>query len=80
MGIDQGLLAGTIVGTLLAALLSGQFRIATFSEAETPSLLRYAAGPAMMGFGGILAVGCTIGAGFTGGSVLAVRRERCPHT
>ena len=25
-----------------------------------------------MGFGGILAVGCTIGAGFTGGSVLAV--------
>jgi uncharacterized membrane protein YedE/YeeE len=25
-----------------------------------------------MGFGGILAVGCTIGAGFTGGSVLAI--------
>jgi uncharacterized membrane protein YedE/YeeE len=25
-----------------------------------------------MGFGGILAVGCTIGAGLTGGSVLAV--------
>ena len=49
-----------------------QFRIATFSEPGTPSVLRYALGAALMGFGGILAVGCTIGAGFTGGSVLAV--------
>jgi len=71
-GFDQGLLLGTIAGALVAALCFGAFRIATFSEPGTPSALRYASGSALMGFGGILAVGCTIGAGFTGGSVLAV--------
>ena len=71
-GLDQGLLAGTVVGALLAAILFRDFRLATFSDPEAPSILRYAAGSAMMGFGGILAVGCTIGAGFTGGSVLAI--------
>jgi len=72
IGLDQGLLAGTLVGALLAAVLFRQFRVVTFSEPGTPSILRYTAGSALMGFGGILAVGCTIGAGFTGGSVLAV--------
>ena len=72
IGMDQGLLFGTIVGAFLAAFLSGQFRIAAFSEPGTPHVLRYVAGSVLMGFGGILAVGCTIGAGFTGGSVLAV--------
>jgi len=42
------------------------------AEVNTPSILRYTAGSVLMGFGGILAVGCTIGAGFTGGSVLAL--------
>ncbi|WP_299867798.1 YeeE/YedE family protein [uncultured Hoeflea sp.] len=71
-GLDQGILIGAIVGALLAALLSGEFRIATFAEPGTPSIWRYATGSVLMGFGGILAVGCTIGAGLTGGSVLAV--------
>ncbi|PWW01911.1 sulfur transporter [Hoeflea marina] len=71
-GLDQGILAGILAGALIASLLFGQFRIATFSEAGTPSILRYTVGAVLMGFGGILAVGCTIGAGFTGGSVLAI--------
>lgn len=71
-GLDQGVLAGTLVGALVAALLFRDFRIATFAEPGTPSVLRYTAGAVLMGFGGILAVGCTIGAGFTGGSVLAL--------
>jgi uncharacterized membrane protein YedE/YeeE len=70
-GLDQGLLAGTLVGAFLAAVLFREFRIVTFAEPGAPSILRYAAGSVLMGFGGILAVGCTIGAGFTGGSVLA---------
>ena len=61
-----------ILGAFVASLLFREFRIATFAEPGTPSILRYTAGAALMGFGGILAVGCTIGAGFTGGSVLAV--------
>lgn len=71
-GLDQGLLVGVLAGAGLAALLSGEFRVATFSEPDVPSVLRYAAGSALMGFGGILAVGCTVGAGLTGGSVLAL--------
>ncbi|MCV0396293.1 MAG: YeeE/YedE family protein [Rhizobiaceae bacterium] len=71
-GWDQGLLAGTVLGAFAAAILFRDFRIATFSEPGTPSILRYAIGAVLMGFGGILAVGCTIGAGFTGGSVLAI--------
>jgi uncharacterized membrane protein YedE/YeeE len=71
-GLDQGVLIGAVLGAFLAALVSGEFRIATFAEPGTPSVWRYAAGSALMGFGGILAVGCTIGAGLTGGSVLAV--------
>src|SRR5690606_5043010 len=71
-GLDHGLLIGVGAGAALAAILSGEFRIATFSEPGTPSILRYAAGSALMGFGGILAVGCTVGAGLTGGSVLAL--------
>lgn len=71
-GLDQGVLAGTLIGALIAALIFRDFRIATFSEPGTPSILRYTLGAVLMGFGGILAVGCTIGAGFTGGSVLAL--------
>lgn len=72
IGLDQGLLAGTLAGAFLAALLFREFRVVTFAEPGAPSIRRYAAGSVLMGFGGILAVGCTIGAGFTGGSVLAV--------
>lgn len=71
-GLDQGLLIGVALGAGLAALLAGEFRVATFSEPGTPSIWRYASGAALMGFGGILAVGCTVGAGLTGGSVLAL--------
>ncbi|MDF1608544.1 YeeE/YedE family protein [Hoeflea sp. YIM 152468] len=71
-GLDQGVLLGAVIGAFAAALISGEFRISTFSEPGTPSIWRYAAGSVLMGFGGILAVGCTIGAGLTGGSVLAV--------
>jgi uncharacterized protein len=71
-GWDQGLVIGTLAGAFVASLAFGEFRIARFSEPGTPSMLRYATGAALMGFGGILAVGCTVGAGLTGGSVLAV--------
>ena len=71
-GLDQGVLAGVFIGAFLAAVLFRDFRVVTFSEPGAPSILRYTVGAALMGFGGILAVGCTIGAGFTGGSVLAL--------
>lgn len=72
VGLDQGLLIGVLLGAAAAAFVSREFRIATFAEPGVPSVFRYAVGAALMGFGGILAVGCTVGAGLTGGSVLAV--------
>jgi uncharacterized membrane protein YedE/YeeE len=72
VSMDQGLLIGVLVGGAIAALMSGDFRIAKFGEPGVPSIWRYGLGSALMGFGGILAVGCTVGAGLTGGSVLAV--------
>ncbi len=72
LSMDIGIIAGTILGTLVSSVVFRSFRIATFNEPGTPHIIRYATGAAFMGFGGILAVGCTIGAGLTGGSVLAV--------
>ncbi|MCB1382025.1 MAG: YeeE/YedE family protein [Notoacmeibacter sp.] len=71
-GLDQGVLLGTLAGAFLAALISRSFRVEGFRSAGAAPLWRYATGAVLMGFGGVLAGGCTIGAGFTGGSVLAV--------
>lgn len=70
--MDQGLFAGVVIGALVGALMGGDFRIQTFAEPGTPSIFRYAAGAALMGFGGVLAGGCTVGAGLSGGSILVV--------
>lgn len=63
-GFGPGLIAGTLAGAALLALLSGRFRWQSFSSpAETG---RYLAGAVLMGLGGVLAGGCTIGAGLSG--------------
>jgi len=72
LSMDVGLFAGTVVGAAAASLFAQSFRVRTFADPGTPHWLRYVAGSVLMGFGGILAVGCTIGAGFTGGAVLAI--------
>ena len=61
---------GVFLGALAAALLSGSFRLEGFN---TPGrLARYMAGGALMGMGGALALGCSIGQGLTGLSTLAL--------
>ncbi|TCD11945.1 YeeE/YedE family protein [Oricola cellulosilytica] len=72
LSMDVGLVGGTLLGAFVASLLFRSFKVRTFAEPGTPHWLRYVAGSALMGFGGILAVGCTIGAGFTGGAALAI--------
>ena len=60
---------GMIAGSFVYAMMSGSFRIETFgTRAEMVSHL---AGGLLMGFGGVLALGCTIGQGVTGVSTLA---------
>ncbi|MEM6740553.1 MAG: YeeE/YedE thiosulfate transporter family protein [Pseudomonadota bacterium] len=65
-----GLLGGTAAGAAMAAILSGAFRWESFeSPAQTG---RYSAGAVLMGFGGVLAGGCTLGAGLSGVATLGV--------
>jgi uncharacterized protein len=61
---------GALAGASAAALAMGRFRITTFSDpADT---WRNLAGAALMGLGGVMALGCTIGQGITGVSTLAL--------
>ena len=63
-GFGVGLIGGTVAGALIAALVFGSFEWQSFSApAETG---RYIAGGALMGMGGVLAGGCTVGAGLAG--------------
>ena len=60
---------GMIAGSFLYAVISGSFRIETFSTRA--EMVSHLAGALLMGFGGVLALGCTIGQGVTGMSTLA---------
>jgi len=69
-GFDAGLLPATFVGSLLAGLLSREFRFEGFKTEN--KLGHYITGAVLMGFGAVLAGGCTVGAGMTGGAMLAI--------
>ena len=60
---------GMVAGSFVYAVASGSFRVETFST--RPEMLSHLAGGLLMGFGGVLALGCTIGQGVTGMSTLA---------
>jgi uncharacterized membrane protein YedE/YeeE len=61
---------GVILGSFLYVILTGKFRLETFSNRS--DMLRHIFGGITMGFGGVIALGCTIGQGVTGMSTLAM--------
>jgi uncharacterized protein len=61
---------GVIVGAAAMALLTKTFRWEGF--ASTEDLTNHLIGAALMGFGGVLALGCTVGQGLSGMSTLAL--------
>ena len=61
---------GMIAGSFLYAAISGNFRIETFSNKS--EMVSHLIGAVLMGFGGVLSFGCTIGQGVTGMSTLAM--------
>ena len=69
-GFGVGLIGGTLAGALISSLLSGRFRWQSFDSPRQTG--RYALGAALMGMGGVLAGGCTIGAGLAGIPTLSV--------
>ena len=65
-----GFLAGVVAGSCLIAVAAREFKVVGFTE-ETPTG-RYLLGGILMGVGGVLAGGCTIGAGLAGVPTLSV--------
>jgi uncharacterized membrane protein YedE/YeeE len=60
---------GVVAGSFIYAVASRSFRIETF--ASRSDLINHLLAGFLMGFGGILALGCTIGQGVTGMSTLS---------
>lgn len=61
---------GVIAGSTAWALVTRSFRWEGFRDVD--DLVRHLLGGALMGFGGVTAMGCTIGQGITGVSTLAL--------
>jgi uncharacterized membrane protein YedE/YeeE len=64
------LVGGVIVGSFLMAMATGTFRVETFVDRH--DLTRHLSGAMLMGAGGVMALGCTIGQGVTGMSTLSL--------
>ncbi len=62
--------AGVVVGSAAWALASGSFRWEGFANVEDTA--NHLAGGALMGVGGVTALGCTVGQGLSGVSTLAL--------
>lgn len=62
--------AGVIAGSATYAVAAGKFRWEGFRNAEDTGM--HILGGALMGFGGVTALGCTIGQGISGTSTLAL--------
>jgi uncharacterized membrane protein YedE/YeeE len=67
---DLGLVPGVVVGSFLAASLFGELRLEGFQGGA--SMRRYILGAVLMGFGGMLAGGCAVGAGLSGAAIFTM--------
>lgn len=70
VGFDTGLLPSVFLGSLLGALIGGDWKIEGFNGGY--SMARYIIGAVLMGFGAMLAGGCAVGAGMSGGAVFSL--------
>ena len=67
---DIGLVPGVVLGSFLAALWGRELKLEGFKDGH--SMRRYIVGALFMGFGGMLAGGCAVGAGVSGAAVFAL--------
>jgi peptidoglycan/LPS O-acetylase OafA/YrhL len=70
LGFDTGLVPGFFAGSMLAALMAREWKVQ--GSHDGPSMGRYLLGASLMGFGGMLAGGCAVGAGVTGGAIFSL--------
>ncbi len=69
-GFGTGLIGGVLGGAFLAAMARGEFQWQSFESPRQTG--RYISGAILMGVGGVLAGGCTVGAGLSGVPTLSV--------
>lgn len=70
LNFDLGMVPGVFLGSFLAALLARELKLEGFQGAY--SMPRYIFGAVFMGFGGVLAGGCAVGAGVSGAAIFAL--------
>lgn len=70
MDFYLGLVPGIFFGAMLAAGISGTLRMECFDDQRR--MPRYIGGAILMGFGGMLAGGCAVGAGVSGASIFSL--------
>ena len=70
IGFSYGLVPGVFLGSFLGAWVGKEFALEGFKDGHT--MRRYIAGAILMGFGAMLAGGCAVGAGITGGAIFAL--------
>lgn len=64
------IVSGVLIGSFLTATARRQLRVEGFNQPH--DILRYMSGGALMGVGGALAMGCSVGQGLTGLSTLSL--------
>lgn len=69
-GFGVASLAGALIGGFAGSAIAGRLSLKTF--ADTTDALRNMMGASLMGIGGVLALGCTVGQAMTGFSTLAI--------
>jgi uncharacterized membrane protein YedE/YeeE len=69
LSFGVAVVCGVFLGALVSAFMTGTVELQGFSRPT--QMLRYMAGGTMMGIGGALALGCSIGQGLTGFSTLS---------
>lgn len=67
---DLGLVPGVALGAFVSATLWRELKLEGFQGGQ--SMRRYIAGALLMGFGGMLAGGCAVGAGVSGAAVFTL--------
>ncbi len=70
LGFGSGLVPGVFLGAMAMALMTKEAKIQRFGP-DMP-MERYLVGGVLMGFGSMLAGGCAVGAGMSGGSIFAL--------
>lgn len=68
--LGQALVVGVVLGAFAHARVAGAWRLERFRHVA--DAVRHLAGGGLMGVGGVMAMGCSLGQGLTGVSVLAL--------